>query len=117
LTVVSVLGEIVFGKLINLHAHDSLVDRDVFNQVQRMTVRAGRKTKSERLLARQGVLRCGVCGARMCASRNKTGYAFYRCTGVHENGQTIDAAIVEGLVTEALRKALSDAKGRASMGG
>ena len=110
------LGEIVFGKLVNPHAHDPLVDRDTFNQVQRMTVKAGRKTKSERLLACQDVLRCEECQGRMSASRAAGGYTFYRCSGDHhgEKHTTISAELVEAVTWSKVCESLSDALGRAS---
>jgi hypothetical protein len=67
------------GHTPNLKAHPAIVDRDVFERVQRMSVPAGRNAKSDRLLARLGVLRCGTCDGRMSASRTGRGYAFYRC--------------------------------------
>ena len=46
--------------------HEAIVkDRGLFERVQRRTVSRGRQAKSERLLARLGVLRCGTCGSRM----------------------------------------------------
>src|SRR5437764_409800 len=52
------LGEIHFGDLHNLNAHEPIVkDRGLFERVQRRTVSRGRQAKSERLLARWGVLR------------------------------------------------------------
>ena len=57
------LGEIHFGELHNTHAHEAIIkDRRLFERVQRRTVSRGRHAKSERLLARLGVLRCGTCG-------------------------------------------------------
>jgi tRNA(Ile2) C34 agmatinyltransferase TiaS len=71
------LGEIHFGELHNLTAHEPIIkDRAVFERVQRRTVSRGRQAKSERLLARLGVLRCGTCGSRMVIN----GYTgSYRC--------------------------------------
>src|SRR5689334_22049579 len=57
------LGEIVFGDLENLHAHDPIIERDVFVRVQRMKIPRGPQPKSDRLLARLRVLRCGSCGS------------------------------------------------------
>src|SRR5437588_3734664 len=59
------VGEIHFGELHNLNAHEPIIrDRGLFERVQRRTVSRGRQAKSERLLARLGVLRCGTCGSR-----------------------------------------------------
>ena len=60
------LGEIHFGELHNPSAHEPIItDRPLFERVQRRTVSRGRQAKSERLLARLGVLCCGTCGSRM----------------------------------------------------
>ena len=60
------LGEIHFGRYApNLSAHPAIVDRDTWQRVQRMSVPRGRKAKSDRLLARLGVLRCATCDGRM----------------------------------------------------
>src|SRR5207253_2501442 len=56
-----VLGEIHFGKLVSLDAHPAIVEPEVWQQVQRVSVPRGRKPKSDRLLARQRVLRCATC--------------------------------------------------------
>jgi DNA invertase Pin-like site-specific DNA recombinase len=112
-----VLGEIHFGKLVNLTAHEPIVDRETWQRVQRMVVPRGRKPKSERLLARLDVLRCANCGSRMVVgSSNHRQYAIYRCppTGDCERRVTISAEMVEELVTSAVRLALANAEGRAS---
>ena len=60
------IGEVHFGDYTpNLKAHDPIIDRDVFDAVQKMVVTAGRKAKSERLLARLGILKCASCDGRM----------------------------------------------------
>jgi DNA invertase Pin-like site-specific DNA recombinase len=112
------LGEIHFGDLVNLTAHEPIVDRDLWQRVQRVSTPRGRKPKSGRLLARLGVLRCASCGARMVVgSSNHGSYALYRCppTGDCTQRVTISAEKVETLVVEKVRKALSDAEGRANI--
>jgi DNA invertase Pin-like site-specific DNA recombinase len=99
----------------NLAAHPAIIDRDVFERVQRMSVPAGRNTKSERLLARLGVLRCGTCGGRMSASLTGTGYAFYRCAnGECAQPVTISAPRVETSVHQAMPALLASRVGHAS---
>ena len=49
-----VLGELHFGDLVNEHAHEAIVDRDVWRRVQRIKSPRGRRPKSDRLLARLG---------------------------------------------------------------
>jgi DNA invertase Pin-like site-specific DNA recombinase len=116
------LGEIHFGSYRpNLAAHDAIVDRELWNRVQRMKVSRGRPTKSDRLLARLGVLRCASCGSRMIASnqtQNGRDYPFYRCGRVREDCSArpaISAELVEGIVVEAVKNTLADAEGRASV--
>ena len=46
-----VLGEVHFGSLVNLHAHEPILDRELWQRVQRMTIPRGRKPSSDRLLA------------------------------------------------------------------
>ena len=116
-----VLGEIHFGDYEpNLCAHPAIVERDTWLAVQRATVARGRKPKSERLLARLGVLRCASCGGRMVVgtqtSRGRS-YPFYRCGHVREdcaNRVTISAQLVEQIVVDAVKDALADVEGRAS---
>jgi hypothetical protein len=113
-----VLGEIHFGKYKpNLTAHAAIVDPDTWRRVQRVKVTRGRRAKSERLLARLGVLRCGTCGARMVVgTSNNSGYYLYRCppNGDCKRRVTIAAEIVEKIVTAKVREALADVEGRAS---
>lgn len=117
-----VLGEIHFGKLVNLEAHKPIVDRELWKRVQRVKVSRGRKPKSDRLLARLGVLRCGTCNSRMVVGtadgkQRKRQYAFYRCppTGDCPRRVTIGAEIVESAVTEAVKRATANVEGRASV--
>jgi site-specific DNA recombinase len=114
-----VLGEIHFGRLVNLTAHPPIVDRGVWQAAQRVRVSRGRRAKSERLLARLGVLRCGTCGARMVVgSGTKKGVrsSHYRCppTGDCPQRMAISAQIAERVVSDAVREFLADAEGRAS---
>jgi site-specific DNA recombinase len=113
-----VLGEIHFGKYKpNLSAHTPIVDRDLWKTVQRVKSPRGRRAKSDRLLARLGVLRCASCGSRMVVgTANRSQYWIYRCppTGDCEHRVTIAAELVEGIVTERVREALADIEGRAS---
>ena len=116
-----VLGEIHFGDHeSNLNAHPAIVDRDTWLAVQRATVPRGRKPKSDRLLARLGVLRCASCGGRMVVgtqtSRGRS-YPFYRCGHVREDCAdrvTVSAELIERVVVEAVKEALADVEGRAS---
>lgn len=114
-----VLGEIHFGDLSNLNAHEPIVDRATFARVQRVRETRGTRPKSGRLLARLGVLRCASCGARMVVgvqTQNGRRYPFYRCPPVGDCTRrvTIGAELVEQAVVERTRQALRGMKGRAS---
>lgn len=52
-----VLGEIHFGGRTNMEAHEPIVDQATCRKAQRLIVPGGRSVKSQRLLARLGVLR------------------------------------------------------------
>jgi DNA invertase Pin-like site-specific DNA recombinase len=102
------VGEIHFGDLENLEAHGCHVDRDLFERVQRTKSPRGPRAKSERLLARLGVLRCGTCEARLTVGTQTQGgrsYVFYRCnpTGDCPRRVTIGADMVEQVVIGAAR--------------
>jgi DNA invertase Pin-like site-specific DNA recombinase len=115
------LGEIHFGNLVNLGAHEPIVEADVWRAVQRVKVSRGRRAKSDRLLARLDVLRCSGCGGRMVVgtqTQNGRSYPFYRCGHVREDCDrrvTISAEVVEAVVVEAVCAAIDDAEGRASV--
>ncbi|MGP0036364.1 MAG: recombinase zinc beta ribbon domain-containing protein, partial [Solirubrobacteraceae bacterium] len=112
------LGEVHFGELHNPHAHAPIIkDRGLFERVQRRTVSRGRQAKSERLLARLGVLRCGTCASRMVIN-SYTGS--YRCGDTSANRCQRRAAVkadrVEEMMLDAVRaySATTDPHPRAS---
>ena len=117
------VGRYTFGE------HDgeipALVDRDTWIAVQDKVHTRGRKPKSDRLLARLGVLRCAHCGARMVVGTVRDGrYPFYRCPPTADcDGRRprpkISAAVVERAVWDeavrlaaAVKESLSDAPAR-----
>jgi DNA invertase Pin-like site-specific DNA recombinase len=110
------LGEIHFGELHNLKAHKPVIkDRDLFERVQRRRAPRGRQAKSERLLARLGVLRCGGCGSLMVMN---SWSGSYRCGNMSARGCPRKAGIkahqAEQIVMDRVREHLADARGRAS---
>lgn len=119
LTSTVVLGRIDFGTLVNETAHDPIIEQDVWDAVQRTRVPRGRQAKSQRLLARLGVLCCATCGARMTVSTSPPDRGRkdrYRCP---PNGDCpakahINADLIEPLVEQAVRDAVGDAQGAAS---
>ncbi len=116
-----VLGELRFGAIVNEHAHEAIVDADVWRRVQKQVVSRGRRPKSDRLLARLGVLRCGTCGARMVTGttkqgRRRTEYVFYRCNPTSDCPRrvTISADVAEKAVVDAVKEILRGIQGTAS---
>lgn len=119
------LGELHFGKkdgknkpLLNRAACEPIIERELFDRVQRMVIPRGRQPQSTRLLARLGVLRCGSCGARLSSMKvpKQNDYPIYRCpsTSDCDHHVTISAVIAEQVVSDSVRTALADVKGRAS---
>ena len=112
------LGEVHFGKLVNLHAHEPIIDRELWNRVQRMVIPRGPQPSSDRLLARLGILRCGSCDARLGTMKlpKQGDYPIYRCpsTSDCDHHMTISAEIVERVVVERVQSILSGVEGRAS---
>jgi site-specific DNA recombinase len=111
------LGEIHFGDLHNLDAHTAIIDRELFNRVQKRKVPRGPKPKSSRLLSRLGVLRCGSCNSRLSVAimPQGGGYPIYRCGSTSDCAHhvVISAEIAEKAVVKRVREELADAEGRA----
>jgi DNA invertase Pin-like site-specific DNA recombinase len=109
------LGEVSHGMARNRKAHVAIVDRPLFDQVQRMELPGGRLAKSDRLLARQGILRCGTCGSKMSVGHDARGWYFYHCTGYGcQRKMAIGADIAESVIENAVKQARSDLEARAS---
>jgi DNA invertase Pin-like site-specific DNA recombinase len=115
-----VLGELRFGQSVNADSHPAIVDTGTWQRVQRMRSPRGRRPKSERLLARLGVLRCGTCGARMVTGttvQNGKTYAFYRCSPVSDCPRrvTISADVAEQVIVDRVRELLEGVSGTATI--
>jgi len=114
------LGELRFGDYVNESAFPPIIDAETFQRVQRVRVPRGRRAKSDRLLARLGVLCCGSCGARMVVgTANRNTYRLYRCPPVGDCTQrvTISAERIEGAVIETVKGLLAGIEGSASVEG
>jgi hypothetical protein len=110
------IGEIRFGELEGTCA--AMVDRQTWERAQRAVITRGRKPKSDALLARLGVLRCGTCGARLVTGTSNHGqFRIYRCppTGTCPRRVTISADVAEHVVVERVKQATAGMKGRASI--
>jgi site-specific DNA recombinase len=115
-----VLGELRFGEIVNPDSHPAIVDARTWQRVQRMRSPRGRRPKSERLLARLGVLRCGTCGARMVVGSTDQGgkrHYMYRCPPIADcpHRVTVSAELAESVVVDAVRNLLDDIRGTASV--
>jgi DNA invertase Pin-like site-specific DNA recombinase len=114
------IGELRFGEhLKKQHPQLAIVPEDIWNAVQHARSPRGRRPKSERLLSRLGVLRCGTCGARMVVgTANRSNYWLYRCppVGDCQRRVTISAEIAESVVVEATKQLLDGISGTASLG-
>lgn len=108
-----VIGEVHYRGW--LGACPRLIGDELWERVERATgARRGRYTKSPRLLARLGVLKC-ACGGLMSASAKGSGRSrqqpFYRCTAVDcSRRATVGAKKVETLVLDEVK---AKARGRA----
>ena len=111
------LGELRFGDLVNENAFPALIDAETWRRLQRVYLPRGRRAKSDRLLARLGVLRCGTCGARMVVGTSQGQYGFYRCPPIGDCPRrvTISASVAEQAVVEAMQELLAGIEGRASV--
>jgi site-specific DNA recombinase len=113
------LGELRFGEMVNERAFPPVIEAETWQRLQRVAVPRGRRAKSERLLARLGVLRCGTCGSRMVVGTSQNRYGLYRCPPVGDCPQrvTISADAAERAVVEAVQELLAGIEGRASVEG
>ena len=115
------LGELRFGDLVNddpeKGAPPAIVDPVTWQAVQKMRSVRGRRPKSDRLLARLGVLRCGTCGARMVVGSSREGYSFYRCNPTSDCPRrvTVSADVAERTVVAEVKTLLRGVAGTASV--
>jgi DNA invertase Pin-like site-specific DNA recombinase len=116
------LGELRSGALVNPDSHPPIVDAATWQAVQRMRSPRGRLPKSERLLARQGILRCASCGSRMVIGSSSWGartYHSYRCnptSGDCPRRVSISADLVERIVVEKVHELTQGIAEGASLG-
>jgi len=114
-----VLGELHFGELVNLAAHEAIVDLEVWNQVQRRQKVRGRYSEKPRLLGRLGLVRCGSCGTAMhVGGQTARGKSFpdYRCPGraagaACERSMSIHAGVLEPIVEAEAQTILEGRRG------
>lgn len=118
LTSTLLLGEIHFGKYANLHACEPIVNRSLWRRVTAMRAPRGRQAKSVRVLARQGILRCGTCGSKLVlgTNTNRNRHVSYRCGRMQACAHKVSIAAdaVEKLVEDQAEQWLRDRHGAAS---
>ena len=117
------LGELHYGDDVppNLTAWAPIVPVALFNRVQATRSPRGRNGKTTLLLSRQGILRCGTCGARMSAGyvvhRGET-LSTYRCQSrkrVCSTGAVIMAHVADEAVLAKTESVLGDVRGHAAV--
>lgn len=101
------VGDIVYGD--QRGRVPPIVNRDLWERARRYRSPRGRRAKSERLLARLGIVVCGSCGSRMTVGTSRNGaYPQYKCSA--QNGctgrATISAPLVEEVVEDHVREAV-----------
>jgi DNA invertase Pin-like site-specific DNA recombinase len=111
------LGELRHGEAVN-RSLPALIDAATWERVQRLKLPRGRRSKSERLLARLAVARCGTCDSRLTIGHTGTKgkrYPFYRCYA-HDCPRrvSISASVLEQAVEVETRRLLAGLTGRAS---
>jgi DNA invertase Pin-like site-specific DNA recombinase len=116
------LGELHFGKLINLHSHEPIIEPATFRTIQKMRVRRGHRPVSTSLFARQGLVRCAHCGGRMMISQQtkahrngeRVTYRDYRCPpkglGNCSQRQSISATVLEEYVVSLVKNAQAEGR-------
>ena len=88
-----------------------VVDGATFRRCQELVTKRGARPKSDRLLARLGVLRCSECGGSMNVHGSAGPNQVYRC---HRGcGVAISVELAESTVAHAARCALRDFRGSA----
>jgi site-specific DNA recombinase len=113
------IGELRFGEELVNREIPALVDVATFNRAQKQHIPRGPRPKSERLLARLGVLRCAACGSRMVVGTTRQQgkpHSFYRCDPLHDCSQrvTISSDKAEQAVEAEVRRLVAGMKGKAS---
>jgi DNA invertase Pin-like site-specific DNA recombinase len=114
------MGEIRFGSFEpNPNAiADPVLDRATFRRLQESKAPRGRYGKSERLLARLGLLVCGVCGSRMSVrstTRGERFYSYYVCANTLCGRSSVTADTADELVRDETIRLSKHARGRADL--
>lgn len=117
------VGEIHFGSFRpNLRAiEEPLLDPVTFRRLNESKATRGRYAKSERLLARLGILTCASCGSRLTVDTAKRGpkrveYSYYRCGNrLCVAPAVVAAEVAEDVLRDEAIRLSGEVKGRASL--
>jgi DNA invertase Pin-like site-specific DNA recombinase len=118
------LGELHFGKLSNLHAHEPIIDPGLWRVVQDMRVaRSDKRSPSDLLLARLGIAKCASCGSALVGGsqwQTRAGgvrrrYDDYRCSTMGDCTERVH--IIAHVLEEAVIRYLKglEAEGHAAV--
>jgi DNA invertase Pin-like site-specific DNA recombinase len=109
------VGRIEYGGEVNLESFPPVIDPEMFGRLQKIRVARGRRSKSERLLARLRILRCGTCGGLLQVGTSRTSFATYKCGNRDcERHVSISAAVAEQEISEFVRLRLKGLQGKSS---
>jgi site-specific DNA recombinase len=120
------LGELRYGKFVNLRSHEAIIDGRLFRSVAKMRgAPRGARADSPILLARQGLLRCGSCGGKLVAGGQnlkarpdapRKRYYDYRChpaaSPLCTKRPYISATVLDDYVVRYVKRRLTDVQGR-----
>jgi hypothetical protein len=100
---------------VNLEDFPPVIDPETFGRLQKVRVTRGRRSKSDRLLARLRILRCGTCNGLLQVGTSKSSYATYKCGNPGcERHVTISAPVAESEISEFVRARLKGIQGKSS---
>jgi DNA invertase Pin-like site-specific DNA recombinase len=109
------VGRIEYGGEVNVESFAPVLDAETFGQLQRVRVTRGRRSRSERLLARLRILRCGTCGTLLQVGTSRTSYPTYKCSNADcARRVSISAPVAERELSEYVRARVKGLKGKSS---
>jgi DNA invertase Pin-like site-specific DNA recombinase len=109
------VGRIEYGGEVNVESFPPVIDPETFGRLQKVRVPRGRRSKSERLLARLRILRCGTCGGLLQVGTSRTDYATYKCGNRDcKRHVSISAEVAEREISEFVRGRLKGLRGKSS---
>ncbi len=104
-------GLIVRNRNSYVGAHEPMVTKDEFDEVQRLLGRPNREPRTKRAFPFTGIMRCGECGSAITAEEqvNRYGahYTYYRCSKRKEYVSCSQPYIRAEAVEEQIRDSLS----------